>query len=292
MNSKNYRYLPLLLASCTLLPTLKADVLGYWSFEDGELLTDNTGAADLTEDADGGSVSAYELPASGAGSAFPTTIPLTGATNSQAISFTSDIRLRPGNVRDSNFNTGRTATFETFLNASSVPGDGQVGLFGLWGSSSQYRQMKVSIIDGFLSAGANYGNTGASGSSQLVGSSTLSVAANVDYYAAAVFTGNATGDVVFYLQDLTNSGSLQSQTISLDATGDALGDFNNATNNYRYAMGTPLSTDYFNGIMDEVRVANHALSQSELLVSVPEPANMALLFGSVASLMLARRRRR
>src|SRR5690606_27202372 len=124
----------------------------------------------------------YLLAGAGPGSDFSNPVPLTGEPNNQAASFDGAGRLRP-DVRDSDFIDIRTATFEVYLNANSVVGES--ALFALWGSQSQYRQLKFTVNDGFLAAGVNYLGT-VSGSSQLTQTSSLSISTGVDYYAAVV----------------------------------------------------------------------------------------------------------
>jgi len=260
--------------------TASAAVIGYWRFEDGDFLTDSNGGGDLTSS--GTAPIAYALPGSGAGSDFPNPVPLNDLSNEQGASFDGSGRLRTTGVTDESFVGGRSLTFETFFNTNSTASD--FGLFSLWASSS-YRQASIEVNGGFLGASLKYGST------EFENDSTLSVTAGVDYYAAAVVTGNSTGDVVFYLQDLTNGGSLQTQTISFDPGGTNTDDFANVSGTVDYSLGSISGSGYLDSIMDEARVSNHAMGSEDLLM-VPEPGTVTLLGLSGLALLMAARRRR
>src|SRR5690606_22113912 len=88
-------------------------------------------------------------------------------------------------------------------------------------------------------------------------STSLEVQAGIDYYAAMVVTGNDTLDAIFYLKDLTNDGPLQVETISFDPASAQLTSSFSGTNSSNRAMIGSISNDsFFNGIIDEVRIAN------------------------------------
>jgi hypothetical protein len=116
---------------------------------------------------------------------------------------------------------------------------------------------------------------------------------NRDYYVAVSFD-IATDDAIFYWQDLTDGGTLQTQTVNLvtvfnkDATalGDPTLDFT-----IGYSAGSDKRWDA-GGFIDSVRLSNTALSESELLISVPEPSTVALMLGGLAGLFVMVRRRR
>jgi hypothetical protein len=64
----------------------------------------------------------------------------------------------------------------------------------------------------------------------------------------------------------------------------------NPLNAYIGAYANPSSnSNFFNGLIDDVRIYDHALSQSEILAIVPEPCSLMLL--SLGGLILRRRRR-
>jgi hypothetical protein len=112
---------------------------------------------------------------------------------------------------------------------------------------------------------------------------------NRDYYVAVSFD-IATDDAIFYWQDLTGAGTLQSQTVSLAVDATSLGD---PTLDFTigYSAGSDKRWDA-GGFIDSVRLSDSVLSQSELLVSVPEPSTIALMFGAAAGLFVMVRRRR
>jgi hypothetical protein len=113
------------------------------------------------------------------------------------------------------------------------------------------------------------------------------LALDTDYYIGVSFdAANTTSGLTFYLQDSTNSGSLQSlstvhsTTGVFDSTADVLiGSFNGS-----------VSTNRWKGYVDEARISDTVLSQSQLLISVPEPSSYVLLMGGMAALLLLRRR--
>lgn len=265
-------------ASC--LSTLSASTLGYWRFEGSNFTSNSIGSGTLSSSGD--APVQYTLPVSGAGSAFPNPIPLTGATNLDGASFNNGGRFL---TSESNFGStiagGRQLTVEAFFNASTVNGGN--GIASLWGSSQ--RTFFASVTDGVLRAGLVYGST------QSTGSSSLAVTAGTDYYAAYVFTGNASNDVIFYLQDLTNGGSLLSETFSMG--GNTSSNFNSVS--FAATLGGIGAGNYFNGVLDEIRLSTTALNPSEFLIApIPEPRIYALLLGAGALglALWARRSRR
>lgn len=275
-----------LIAAATVLVTssLSATTIGYWRFEGDNFLQNSAGSGTLFSA--GTAPTQYTLPGTGAGSDFPNPIPLTGASNLDGASFTGDGRLRPTDVTKGSFTSTRAMTFEAFFNPTTV--GSEMALGSMWSGTTSFQTFRVTVNgDGNLTAGLRY-------SSSTILSSTLSVTAGTDYYTAVVYTGNATADVIFYMQDLTNGGPLQSQTISFDPDGVNTGNFPSSNNATEISLGSVAAGSYFNGIMDEVRISTTALSPSEFLITpIPEPGYYALFFGgAIFGVMLLRRRMR
>lgn len=81
-----------------------------------------------------------------------------------------------------------------------------------------------------------------------------------DYYVASVFDLDAQ-QITFYVQDLTNDGPLQSSTATHNRTAlNSISTF--------VIGGSPGGFDFgLDGLIDEVRLSNTALSSSELLIN-------------------------
>lgn len=88
-----------------------------------------------------------------------------------------------------------------------------------------------------------------------------------------------------------NAGAVEVFVNGVSVFTDSSG-FNNETSaNYRIG-GNPNGTDYFNGLMDEVKIYNVALDQAGVIaaaVPIPEPSMLGLL-GSLGLALFSRRR--
>lgn len=99
--------------------------------------------------------------------------------------------------------------------------------------------------------------------------SDLTVALNVDYYAAAVYNA---GTVTFYLKDLRNPNNpLQSQTVT--GYSPSLHD---STQKFYIGIYKEVSSYSYLGVMDEVRVSKTALEKAELLIT-PAPSETVIV---------------
>ena len=114
--------------------------------------------------------------------------------------------------------------------------------------------------------------------------STFQLTLNTSYYVAVVVdVGGVAGGtaVTFYVRDLSTE-VMQSETIEVAG----LTSINNS--NLAFTVGGRVGGSQFDGVLDEVRFSDTALSQSELLV--PEPGSAAVLAIAVGCLTLRRRK--
>jgi len=261
----------------------QAAVIGYWRFESSPgLLADSGGnALDLSQGGNS-TVTNPALAGTGATSAFLNPIPQTEAVNGSVANFggsaTDSYLARADSAEfavtsftlEAMFNRTNSVLASNRYIASQFLGTGNQRSWG-FGTLATTQQLFVLLSsDGIASSQFN---------------STLTITVGLDYYTAFAFD-LASGNATFYLQDLTNSGALQSETIATGLTGlkDSTGAFNIGT------LGGS-STGKWVGSIDEVRLSNTALSSSELL-AVPEPGPVALVVIGGMWVMIFRRSRR
>lgn len=125
---------------------------------------------------------------------------------------------------------------------------------------------------------------------------TTNIADGQWHHVASVFPGGEGSnntDVIHYVD-----GILEGETGTTDEPIDTGigGDFPRISIGARRQGGNSAAdgelSSYLNGILDEVRMYDHALSQGEVQALVPEPATVTLtLLGALALLACARRRR-
>ncbi|MGE9266450.1 MAG: LamG domain-containing protein [Verrucomicrobiales bacterium] len=259
------------LFSVLCVGSTQAAVVGHWRFEG------DTNTAFRTDEINGGVLAQSGAPAqmdlavSGATSAFPNPVPATGALNEHYAAFSGSNHFAASDR--ASYAVGSAMTVEYFFNASSVSAGNT--LASHWDTAGSNRAWISAIRDGNLRFA-----TSADGSAGIAQSSSLVVSTGVDYYAAAVYDA---GSVTFYLQDLTNGGALQSETVTGYHSS-----LNDAGTSFRIGAYNPGGSDRFTGAIDEVRFSNTALSVSELMI-VPEPGVSVL---TLAGLVLLGRRRR
>ncbi|MFA9479980.1 LamG-like jellyroll fold domain-containing protein [Phycisphaerales bacterium AB-hyl4] len=261
--------------------TAQADVIGHWRFENSSDLGQATVGPNLSQS---GTVSYYELPETGPGSAFPTTIPQTGTSNEAAariLSPTADTGYLSSStgVDSADLRSLNVFTFEAFANIESITvSTNNYYLAGQWGGGSDRRWA--------VGAEAGTGNvlivTSSAGTNTSVTNTGLTMTAGQDYYIGVALDGE-NGEATVYLKNLTTDGELQTVTIAsgLEILNTIGGD--------PFVIGrlTTSSNSRWHGLVDEVRVTSGLLDESQLMI-VPEPASMALL-GLGGSLMLLRR---
>lgn len=264
------------IAGVSFTPSLSADTLGYWRFETTP-----------------GFLAATEGPTLVAGGVAPTqvaasfsSVPLTGASNANAASFNGSANF---GVVDPSWALGSDFTIEAFVRLPSVPA-ATIMIASEYNQAGNANSWYFGINNaGQLRLGTSSGGTGATNAAvnSTFGSA---LAANTTYYVAAVFNAGA---VTFYLQDMSNEGSLLSNARSVSNTSVFAA---NVNLNIGSAVSTngPTDRNFFNGIIDEIRLSDNALATNELLVtSIPEPSSStALIGGSLLAFGLFQRRSR
>lgn len=261
-----------------MLSSASAATVAYYRFEDNLTNSANPGTGDLTAT---GSVTTTSLAGSGATSDFFNPVPQTGASNTQTASGFSGSENNGFSTGDFFDLSGNDAfTIEALFNASSTSNIQTIA--AQWLTVSGGRSFYFNVRDGGQLALYASGD-GNNAETYISNTSGLQATAGKDYYAAAAFS---TSGVSLYLQNLTDGGPLSSQSFNVNLTnvrnsgGDfTVGGFNN---NFNYA---------FSGSIDEVRLSDTKLSESELL-TVPEPSSflLALIAGGVGVLVLRRNR--
>ena len=271
-----------LLATVVLLSLMmpvvhvSAATVGYWRFEDSPgFLADSSGNSNTLSTV--GTPVQEAIPGSGNGSTFSNPIPLTGATNTDMASNNSSSNF----TISGSFNLLDDFTIEAYVNKDNqttgtqyfvsqwrATAGGRAYAFGVGGSSSAGGGA-ISPNEMFLLLSDN-------GNDTIIVSSGLTLNVDTDYFVAVSFdeSDQATG-VNFYAQDLTNDGPLM--TAKLGHSIDSLSD--GSASNFRigaFGSGTGDSISQLQGVIDEVRLSDTALSQNELLI-VPEPASLILL---------------
>lgn len=269
----------LILVFVTLAMGLSAQVVNYWRFENSPgYLNDSVGSATLTNSG----TSQATLPGTGRGSNF------LGLPSSSAADFTEGNALN-GTIAAITGNF----TIEAFIHRDTNSGV----YFDLIAATTN------TALDSFADIGFNFlirldgaGGTSANelildvgnGSSGQTMQSNFIIPTGKDYYVAVTFNLGG-GQATFYVQNLTDGGSLLTSTAShslssiASRTGIYIGGY--AT----YTAGHV----YFDGLLDEVRLSNAVLTPGSLLIAaIPEPGTYALLAGCAGLLGACVRRRR
>lgn len=280
MNVKRIVVLMTLLLAISAASVLQAATVGYWRFENAANFLEDSGPNNLDLTA-GGSPAPYyfALPTTGDGSCFPDEIPETGQANNGLAEFSST-----GGVlshADSPLFEFGDFTIEVLFHRFSTAA--HMNFIGQYSSTDNQRGwafgVRASSNDQFYLYHCE------SGSSSQYLATTLEANDDDDYYAAVSYS--ASGSVTFYLQNLTDGTPLSATTY-----GHSYGPLFNST--VDLTIGNMGNGSYpFAGVLDEIRLSNIALSESQLLVtpcSVPEPSMLALLFMATVSLLISRRR--
>lgn len=262
-----------------------ATLVHYRMGDDTSLVTDSSG--------NGHSLSSTAtetvIPATGDGSAFSNPIPNTGDSNTSMASFSGSQNMA---VADP-FGSLTAFTAEAYINLAGFKSGTQY-VMSQWSTSTNGRSWGIGVASssgtGTASANELYllMGTGSSGSEVVPLGLTLTL--DTDFYIALTYDGTTgTNDINLYYQDLTNSSSLMSSTISSGITTS----INNTSGVFRVgAYGASNSANsYWGGNIDEVRVSDTILAQNDLL-AVPEPSSFALISGLLALLCVNRRHRR
>lgn len=255
---------------------VQAETVAYWRFEDapGFLKDSGPNNIDLT------AVGAIQniLPSTGAGSAFLDPIPQTGDSNDKAAFLDTSFNWFEG-ADNSAFSFTSGFTIEAFVNRDYAYSS-QLAIFKQYDYANNDRNIWFELSKG--GGGYNY-IMSLRLSSDGVGyekiTSSLAVSNDIDYFTA-VACDLENNLVTFYLQDLTNDGELQFETLSCTTSS-----LHNPSSDFQVGWGG--SVDYTVGItLDEVRLSNTALSSNELLVAeIPEPGTFALLATGLIGLL-------
>lgn len=268
--------LPSLLILTALATPLQSAVISYHRFgnnpDDPGSLTAATTGTNLTNSG----VTQYALPGTGAGSAFLD--PIAGQTNTQAAEFNALADRLTGSTGQ--LNLGSTFTIEAMVHLTKYETSTQM-IASQWITATPQRSW-------FFGVGNDQElrlQVSGDGTSSTLFDSGLAFSLNTDYYVAAVFSS---GSVTFYMQNLTLGTSMQTATIS---PGGAPASVFNSTGSYQIGNYDASAThvNSWDGLIDEVRLSNTALTANQLLV--PEPGVATLLIGAGLVLLMRRRGR-
>ena len=229
------------------LPTTVA----HWRFEDSPGFTNDSSSTGLN--LINTAAAQYTLPGSGAGSDFSDPVPRTGDTNAKGAQFDNSSDLMETG------NSGITPltddfTVEAFINNDFIEGSRNT-IVSQWDYTVNKRVFQFTIEGGVLKAYIS--TTGADSPGY---TSSLSITDDKDYYVALVFDLDG-GDVTFYAQNLSDGGTLQSDTVAHTHTELIQDD--------RFVVGGGVSAtaNNFRGVIDEVRISRAALPVKSLLIS-------------------------
>lgn len=280
-----------ILAGCS---SLFADTVGYWRFENDYLDSSGNGYH-LSVGGDDKTVTLGQGTPN-FGIDFWNPIPKTGAANTEmfySANFTTSYGMTTSSV---SVPTSGTMTVETLFNLRTPDyGAGSdVWMVSQWAGSSTIWGL-VAEVGGsetfrFIYKNSSFGSIIVDSGIAWVEDKDFYVAASVDL-GDSVKTNNS---VTFYIQNLTDNTALQTVTVTQSVDLVALDQIAAATADV-IAVGAQSNgrgADNYLGYYDEVRISNTALTQAELLVSVPEPMSSAVIVSLCAvSIAFLRRRR-
>lgn len=263
---------------------LSASTIAYYRFESGNFLSDSSGnGAHLTE---AGTPAQVSLPETGRGSSFSKIIPQTSTANGSTSSIFSTDRF--GEASNGSVQVTSDFTAEAYISMATTTSGTQYIVSDWEYTEGNKRGFAFGVAGtsgvGGGSAGALFLLLSEDGSSTGVFQTGITISKDIDYYVGISFDeSNTSSGITFYAQDLTNNEALLSSSI-----GHNIASLNNATALFRIgAMNN--STSPFQGFIDEVRISDTPLSQTQLL-AVPEPSAYALIAGALSVITLLRRR--
>jgi len=265
---------------------LDAATVGYWRMDNAANLGLDSGPNGLNLTNPNGVVATA--------SPFPNPVPQTGQANLLSGDFERDNEQFLF-VADSAAFTFQDFTIEGFVRVESyTPGTNVQTIASQLRDSGNDRAWRLALAgtgsstfsDGQLLMQISSTGVGLTNIAETTLDFTLDLSTDYYFAAAVDFTGTNT-EVTFYLQDLTNGGALQVATVS-----NAITSMHDSSANFAIGANYNASSeDWFDGLIDEVRLSNEVLAQESLLISVPEPAAGGLLaLGALG--LLARRRHR
>ncbi len=264
----------LALAGLTLfLSTAQAATIGYWRFESDNWLADSSGNDRTLSTASTSSPTLADqtpvytaIPGAGDGSDFPSVVPQNGLSNTGMAYTQPNTALRPGYFyTDSTGVELDSFTYESYFTKTGNATHMYLG--SQWGAGSDrawsIRITGASIIVALSEDGTTTDYTQDTG---------FDVTNNTDYYIAVSFDGsNKTDGLSIYLQDLTNETAMQ--TASFDHTIDSLN--YSGIDIHVGGYNTDIARAFY-GNLDEVKLSDTVLSQSELLIAIPEASTLSL----------------
>ena len=247
--------------------------LGYWRFENGGNLGQDASGNGLDLTAINNPVTTNLVGATGAGQNFFTNgIPQTGQSNTLAVRLNGNNCFSgSGYPAFTNMSAGQL-TVEAFINAASVPAATTVPIASQYeqgGSPQRFQWILALRTDANNVIRPRVTINGASSTVSAI-CTNLSVSLNTDYYLAMVYNTNGTATI--YLQYAT--ASLQTEVLTNLPTGILQYSNTNAPFRIGAFRSAATTTNYFSGLIDEVRVSTSALNVSNLLVSSTVPPSI------------------
>ena len=268
-----------LLGSMMMAAGVSAQVVNYWRFENSPgFLNDSVGSTTLASS----SVTQVTLPATGRGSSFlnygsasaadfteGSSSYLNGTYGGMAGDFTVEAFIH----RDTNAGT----FFDTIVFTGTGAGSPAVHGFNFY--------VRVDTALGNSSGELMLGLSDGTNFSSLLSGRVIPT--GKDYYVAVTFS--LSGSATFYVENLTDGGSLLTSTVI-----HSFASLNNLTTVQIGGIAGGSNNDvFFDGLIDNVRISNAALSPSALLINaIPEPGTYAFVAGVVALVTVGFRRAR
>ncbi len=274
------------------LPAAHGSIIGDWRFENGNVAGDSgPNGLSLSLRGTGGVPISYQLPASGAGSAFSNPIPQTGQSNLSAIEGSGTNKLFEQSyyhADDPAFTITSGITIEAYVNLAASGAARVIASQGGSLANSSWALVVGStgnLIFQSMSTAAGWGSTGFESLN-----SGFTLTTGHDYYVAysSTLSDTSSAGAVFYFQDLTAGTALRVMDIAHTNTT-----INDGTVNFAIGSSSvPGGGALWAGVIDEVRLSNTQLNQDQLQISVPEPSTYLLLTMGAVGLFFLRKRNR
>lgn len=287
-----------LVFTLSLCSNAHASTTAYWRFGDGSsFLADSSGNGYTLSTVDGKTAPTQTaIPVSGAGSSFPTSIPQTNASNQYFANFQS--ATTTAYTTATNLTHLSAFTVEMYTNKVVQSTSNQYLVSEYSSSEGNFRSYALGIGGstssggGAIAANELYVLLSESGTDTNIYASGLTIDAADDYYIAMSFdASNQASGLTFYVQNLTDNGPMQ--TVSLAHTITDLYESGQSfrVGGYQNNEGFVASSNRLQGIIDEVRLSDTVLAESQLL-AIPEPSTTVLLIGvlSLCGTILWRRK--
>ncbi len=282
----------ILTVTAALTLSANAQVVGHWRFENsiGNLQDSGPNNLDLTDPTGDVGFGSNATLAPG----FSNPVPQTGAANSEHAfllggSVTTGVQQLE--LADNAFMPTGDFTIEGYVRwGAEVINNPVVGdIASQWAAGQQAFRFGIGATNLLQIGIANVGAT-----PFFTTSGSFTFVANTDYYVAAAVdleAANATS-VTFYVQDLTNAGSLQ--TISgVTAASTLPSSLRDSTADFIIGGSGLGNGESYGPRADEIRLSNGALGVPDLLITpIPEPSTAVLLLGGIAVLGSLRRQRK